>query len=102
MLSRFIASTLAIFSLSAATLPTRAADPIELPLHRQSKIRFASVEEGTQRLGQADPFTAELSRFDCQVRLGTAEAVGSEDVRRQAASQVIAWTDEDMAKVTMA
>lgn len=73
--------------------------PPDVPLHGESVLRFAAVSEGAARLGRADEYTAALSRFDCQVRLGVDRPVTEADLRRHAAAQVVAWSDADAAKI---
>jgi len=72
----------------------------DVPLHADSVVHFASLDEGAARLREADAFTQAMSRFDRQVRLASDGDVTEEDVLRHAAAQVVAWSDDDVKRLS--
>lgn len=94
------AALLLLIGLAASS---RADEPaLTVRLHGEAVLRFATVDEGTERLRKSDAFTQALSRFDRQVRLASDGDVTEEDVLRHAAAQVVAWSDDEVRRVTMA
>jgi hypothetical protein len=81
---------------------TVGASAQEVPLHRESVVRFASVKEGAALLAKEDRYTKVLSRFDLQSRLQTDKKVTSADLRKFAAKQVIEWPEQDVKSVSAA
>lgn len=71
-----------------------------VPLHGEGTLRFATVEQGRERLLKSDPFSQAMSRFDRQVRLASDGDVTEADVLRHAAEQVVEWSDEDVRRVS--
>jgi hypothetical protein len=76
------------------------AGAVEVPLHRDSVVRFASVEEATAVLTQRDHFISSLSRFDRQARLATGDEVTDEALLKFIAAQALPWPDEDVQRIT--
>jgi acetyl esterase/lipase len=78
----------------------RLATADEIPLHDDSAIVLASVEQGRAVLGAEDRFTAELSRFDLESRLATNKEVTTKDLLKFAVEQVAAWGEADRKKLS--
>ena len=78
--------------------PTAVAGE-DQPLAGQTKVHFASAEEGTAVLTAEDDFTKALSRFDLQCRLQTGGPVTIADWRKFVAGQVLPWEEKQVAKV---
>jgi hypothetical protein len=62
-------------------------------------VDFATIEAGQAALQTPDRYTQALSRFDLESRLKTNDDVTADDLMRQAAEQVVAWSDLDRAKL---
>lgn len=73
----------------------------DVPLHGDAVLHFASLEEGSARLLESDAFSKAMSRFDRQVRLGSDGDVTEEDVLRHSAAQVVAWSDDEVKRLTL-
>lgn len=76
-----------------------ADDGSRIPLSEASKIQFATVEEGKTALLKRDAFVNSLSRFDKQARLNTSKQVSTEQFLKFAASNILAWSDDDTRKL---
>lgn len=70
-----------------------------VPLTDTASVVFASIDAGREALQTPDRYTKALSRFDLESRLRTRDAVTAVDLMRFSAEQVIAWSDEDRAKM---
>jgi len=70
-----------------------------LPLTETTSVVFASMDAGREALQTPDRYTNVLSRFDLESRLRTLDAVTADDLMRFSAEQVVAWSDEDRAKM---
>ena len=84
-----------VLSLTLAT----AADIPELPLTAETKIVFASVEEGGKILATNDEFTRSLSKFDLQARMQKTENASLDEWKKFVKAEVLPWSDEDIAHV---
>jgi hypothetical protein len=82
-----------------SSLVAGAADGNRIPLSESSQIQFATVEEGKAALEKRDAFVNSLSRFDKQARLNTSKQVSTEQFLEFAASNVLAWSDDDTRKL---
>ena len=89
---RFVA--LISFVVFPAWVPSAAAQ--EVPLHRDTVLKFATVEEGRSALTQLDLFVKSQSRYDRQARLGTEQEVSDEDYFRFVAAAVEAWPEKEI------
>lgn len=69
---------------------------LEIPIHKQTVIRFASLEEGREILGTADGWIKALSPFDRKVRMEQNEEAPQEEFLSFAASHVIEWSQGDI------
>ncbi len=76
------------------------SEAVEVPLHGDSVLRFASVEEGIRALTARDRFIASLSPFDRQVRVKSDKEVSEEDLLRSIEKQVVAWGDEEVERLS--
>ena len=65
---------------------------LEIPIHKQTVIRFASLEEGQRVLGTADGWVKVLSPFDRKLRMEQNEEVSQEEFLSFAASHVTEWS----------
>lgn len=83
--------------LAAACLTAVAADDVALT--GDSSLQLATVEQGADLLGRQDRFLNALSLFDRQARLQTDRPVANADVGKFSATQVIAWTAEEQARL---
>src|SRR5262249_19683637 len=54
--------------------------PVDVPLHRNTFVRFATLDEAKQHLEQHDPYIGALSRFDRQCRMTTSEDPTNEEL----------------------
>jgi len=77
--------------------PSEAA---EVPLHGESVIRFAEIEEGIRALTARDRFIISLSPFDRQVRVKSGKEVSEEELLTFIEKQVVAWDAAQVAKVS--
>jgi hypothetical protein len=82
------------------TLSPAAAQ--EVPLHGQTKLHFASLEEGQAALGKTDAYVRAQSRYDRQSRMATEDDVSEEQFLRFAAAAVEAWPEEEIQTLTAA
>jgi len=69
------------------------------PLQGDSQIVFATTKEARKLLETPDEFTRNLSTFDKQSRLQTADDVTDEAFLKFAASHVIPWQEEEIERV---
>lgn len=76
------------------------SEAVEVPLHGDSVLRFANVEEGIRALTARDRFIASLSPFDRQVRVKSDEEVSEEDLLSYIEKQVVAWGDDEVEKLS--
>lgn len=83
----------AFVALVVAITPTTAQ---ELPLHGETKIKFASVEEGRAALTKADLYVRSQSRYDRQSRLGTDQDVSDEEYFRFVSAAVEPWPEAEV------
>ena len=72
----------------------------EIPLHRDSVIRFATRAEGAALLKTRDRFVAAMSPFDRQARLKVSRAVDEQEYLRFASAQAIDWEPQHMEQLT--
>lgn len=72
----------------------------DLPLHGETKARFAAPEEAAAVLSRRDSFARALSRFDLQSRMKTGREVTLDAFLAFAAGEAEAWTPEEREKVT--
>lgn len=93
-LVRFLAFGLVVM-LGARSL---AVD--DLPLLGETRLRFASLEDGQAAMIADDDFVRSLSRFDLQVRLQSAEPVTLDQWRDFAKAEVRAWEPAQIERVT--
>ncbi|MCA9147134.1 MAG: hypothetical protein KDB05_30365, partial [Planctomycetales bacterium] len=70
-----------------------------VPLTNQTTVVFASIDAGQEALKTPDRYTKSLSRFDLESRLRTRDDVTAADLMQYSAEQVVAWSDEDRAKL---
>ena len=88
-----------LISTSIALLLSSVAGAIELPLHGDSVVRFASAEEGASWVAAKDSHIRSLSRFDLQSRLETDREVSLDDFLKFASEQVRPWSAEDIERI---
>lgn len=93
----------ALILLSISILPATArfviaAEPIRLL--PDSVARFATVEEGTKLLAQADDYIRALSPIERMLKLKTESEMSTEQFLAFASAQTLAWTDADREKLT--
>jgi hypothetical protein len=93
MNARCLISSLILF---APALLGRQAAAQETPLHGETVLKFASVEEGRAALTQRDLFVRSMSRYDKQARLGTTEDVADEEYFRFVSAAVEAWPEKEV------
>src|SRR5262249_6688582 len=74
-----------------------SASVVDVPLTEGTVVRLADVREGAEALARRDEYIDQLSPFDRQVRTRTAQPVSVEQFLAFAASQVVPWTNEDVA-----
>lgn len=99
---RLVLATCILFALSAAvTLP--AADPppltADLPLHGETVLHLATVQESREVLAARDTFIRVLSRFDRQSRLRADEDVELETFLTFVAGEARPWSDAEREKL---
>ena len=90
---------IACLSVGESVLAEPVDDDKDVPLHRNTQVRFASVEEGRMRLGEQDRFVNALSRFDRQCRLGFGNDVSTEQFTDFVSNNVIAWEASERARI---
>ncbi len=89
--------SLAVAMIQLGSLQSFAAESV--PLTDTTAVVFASIEAGREALQTPDRYTQALSRFDLESRLRTRDAVTADDLMRFSAEQVVAWSDEERAKM---
>lgn len=62
-------------------------------------LAFVTIEEGQKLLTQRDEFIERLSPFDRSARMKTSETVSEEAFLRFVSTNVLAWTDAEMAAI---
>ena len=86
--------------VTTAVLPSlvaaRAEELRRVRIQENTEIQFATVDQGRERLQQADRYLASLSRFDLECRLQTNEPTTSAQVGALAAGEVRAWSSMDI------
>jgi hypothetical protein len=82
--------------LLLSSIVVGADDGNRIQLSEASQIQFATVEEGKAALKKRDTFINSLSRFDKQSRLNTSKQVSTEQFLEFAASNVLAWNDDNI------
>ena len=88
-----------LLALLAASIACSPSEAVEVPLHGNSVIRFADVDEGIRTLTERDRFVASLSPFDRQVRLKSAKEVPEDVFLEFVGQQVVAWEAEQIEKL---
>lgn len=94
---KLLSTPLAIVVLQLIGSHISAAESI--PLTDSTSVAFATLVAGQEALLTPDRYTRALSRFDLESRLRTNGDVTADDLMQFAADQVIAWSDEDIAKM---
>jgi len=94
---KYVSITFAVALIQLGSLPGWSAETVRLT--DTTTIVFATLEAGQAALQTPDRYTKALSRFDLESRLKTNDDVTADDLMRQAAEQVVAWGDEDRAKL---
>ena len=79
-----------------------AARSDDVPLYGDTVVRFATREEALAVLTARDAFAKELSKFDLQCRLQTAEDVALGDYFQRVSGEVLAWDKAEIEHVTSA
>ena len=79
-----------------ADLPLNA----DLPLHRNTVIQLATVEQATKLLSQRDVFVNALSPFDRQSRLQADDDVDTDRFLAFVSGEARAWTKAERDKLT--
>ena len=92
-----ISTTFAVILIPLGSLNGLSAESLRLT--DTTKVDFATIEAGQAALQTPDRYTKALSRFDLESRLKTNDEVTADDFMRFAAEQVIAWSEEDRAKM---
>lgn len=92
-----ISISLAIALIQLGSLPAFSTEGIRLT--DKTSVHFASIDAGQAALQTPDRYTKVLSRFDLESRLRTNGELTAEDFMRFAAEQVVAWSEEDRAKL---
>jgi hypothetical protein len=77
----------------------RSACGSEVSFSQQTRLRFASVEEGRASLLQRDVFIKSLSPFDRQSRMETGKDVSEQEFLGFVRQQVVAWSEADVKKL---
>ncbi len=86
--------------LSVALLACRTSQAVDVPLHGDSVVRFADINEGVAALTGRDRYVASLSPFDRQVRVKSDEEVSEEAFLGFVEKQVVAWEDGEVEKLS--
>lgn len=79
------------------TCTVAAISAQELPLNGETKIKFATVEEGRAALTKTDLYVRSQSRYDRQSRLGTDQEVSDEEYFRFVSAAVEEWPEAEVA-----
>ena len=74
---------------------------VDVPLYRDTVLRFAGLEEGQQILGSVDDYVRNLSLFQRQVILQSRNPVSEEEFLQFVARQVIEWDAESISLMTV-
>jgi hypothetical protein len=90
-----ISFAVALFQVGAL----QAFSAESIPLTDKTSVVFASIDAGQATLRTPDRYTEALSRFDLESRLRTNDDPTVDDLMRFSAAQVIAWSEEDRAKM---
>lgn len=91
--------SLAIALIQLGSLQAFSAEGV--PLTDKTSVHFASIDAGQAALQTPDRYTKVLSRFDLESRLRTNGELTAGDLMRFAAEQVVAWSEEDRAKMEL-
>ncbi|HZL89567.1 MAG TPA: hypothetical protein VFB96_14480 [Pirellulaceae bacterium] len=83
-------------------LAARPASAEDYPLTGDTRVRFASLEQGQKLLGARDEFALALSRFDRQVRMQTDRDASLEEWLEFNAGHAQAWSEVEIQRVTAA
>lgn len=86
--------------LSLLGCPAILAKAQELPLHDESTIKFATVEEGRAAITKNDLYVRSQSRYDRQSRLKSVEDVSDEEYFRFVSAAVEPWPEDQVAALT--
>jgi hypothetical protein len=89
----------AFLILCVAAAPPERAAARDVPLHGDTVVRFASLEEGQAALSTRDRFIGALSRFDLQARMQTEQDVTVDDFVPFVAGEVRTWSDQDIERL---
>ena len=73
----------------------------EVRIGKSCVARFVGREEGIATITQRDSYTAQLSRFDLQVRLSTERNVTIDDWARFVAGEVEEWSAKDCERISL-
>jgi len=76
------------------------SEAVEFPLHGDSVVRFADVDEGIRTLTERDRFVASFSPFDRQVRVRSDKEVPEDVYLEFVGKQVVAWEAEQIEKLS--
>ena len=87
---------------TGAMLQSAAARSEDVPLYGETVVRFATREEALAVLTARDAFAKELSKFDLQCRLQTAEDVTLDDYFQRVSGEVLTWDKAEIERVTAA
>lgn len=93
-------TSVACFTLLALSSGVAAIADEPIGITDNSRVRFASRDEGVRILTADDEFARQLTKFDLQVRLQTTGEATLAAWRESVAEQVLAWEAEDQLKVT--
>jgi hypothetical protein len=91
---------LLLLVLVSALLDCPTWEAVEVPLHGNSVVRFADVDEGSAALGERDLFIRSLSPFDRQVRLKSDKEVSEREFLAFVGEQVLAWESNQVEKLS--
>ncbi len=89
--------SLVILVLSQATLCSYGVD---VPLYPGTVMRFASLEEGQQILGNPDDFVLNMSPFDRQARTMSQNPVSEEELLAFVSKQARNWREYEISQTT--
>lgn len=92
-----ISISLAMALIQLGSLDGLSAETVRLT--DATTVDFASIDAGQAALQTPDRYTKALSRFDLESRLRTNNDVTADDLMKLAAEQVVAWSDDDRAKL---
>lgn len=94
------ADLVAISPFTLLLLLTASSTAQELPLHGDTVLKFATVEEGRAALTKEDVYVRAQSRYDRQSRLGTDQDVTDEEYFRFVAAAVEPWSEPEVEALT--